>query len=137
MKQNEEYHPDETEVKYIHEILAMIAAYGGDRNMLDSFLRVKGKRKVIRMSDMMKNTLQKSKDEGIAEGLAKGLAEGRAEGKAEGKAEGRAEGKAEGKVQGILESVKNLMDSYKLTAQAAMDVLKVSAADRPAILAAL
>ena len=45
------------------------------------------------------------------------------------KEEAREEGLAEGKAEGRVESIKNLMDSLKLTAQQAMDVLKIPESD--------
>ena len=37
-----------------------------------------------------------------------------------------AEGKAEGKIETLLENIRNLMDSFHLTAEAAMAGLKIS-----------
>jgi hypothetical protein len=51
--------------------------------------------------------------------------EGLAEGRTEGLAEGRTEGLAEGRKQERLSAIKSLMDTMKLTAQQAMDALKI------------
>jgi len=84
----------------------------------------------------MRSIYLKEDEKGVA-GMCAFSEELLAEGRAEGRAKGRAEGEARGEAKGVLQSVRNLMDSYKLTAQAAMDALKVSAQERPAILAAL
>ncbi len=80
-------------------------------------------------------------DQGIAEGRAEGKAEGRAEGRAEGKAEGRAEGEARGEARGkeetSLNDIRNVMEGFKVTAQQAMDVLKIPPAEREKYLARL
>ena len=59
--------------------------------------------------------------------------EGRAAGKAEGKAEGRAEGKAEER----LSSVRSLMETLGLSAEKAMDALKIFGKERQEIVALL
>jgi len=58
-------------------------------------------------------------------------------GRAEGEAKGRAEGEAEGKAIGHREDVRNLMDSFHISAEAAMDALKIFGAERQEILAIL
>ena len=45
---------------------------------------------------------------------------------AEGRAEGKAEGRAEGKAEGLLENIRAMMDTLHLTAEAAMNALKLS-----------
>ena len=59
--------------------------------------------------------------------------EGRMEGRAEGRKEGRMEGRAEEHEMLLTTNVKNLMQNLKMSAAQAMDVLNVSAADRPRI----
>ena len=48
----------------------------------------------------------------------------------EGQAEGRAEGEAKGKTKGFLESIKNLAESLNMTADKAMDALKIPENER-------
>ncbi len=50
-----------------------------------------------------------------------------------GKLEGKAEGKAEGKLENALQNIKGLMETMGLTAEQAMDAMKVSDCDREAI----
>ena len=57
---------------------------------------------------------------------AEARAEGRAEGIAEGRAEGIAEGRAEGRAEALLGTIRALMDSLHLTAEAAMNAMKIS-----------
>ncbi|MCD8098619.1 MAG: Rpn family recombination-promoting nuclease/putative transposase [Lachnospiraceae bacterium] len=68
--------------------------------------------------------------EGREKGLAEGLVEGREKGLAEGRAEGREKGLAEGRADTILESIRNLMETLKLSADQAMEALKVPAGER-------
>ncbi|MBQ3726271.1 MAG: hypothetical protein II902_04295 [Selenomonadaceae bacterium] len=49
-----------------------------------------------------------------------------AEREAKARAEGKAEGRAEGKAEGLLESIRALMKNMNLTAEAAMNALKLS-----------
>ena len=60
--------------------------------------------------------------------------EGRLEGKREGRQEGREEGREEGKEEGdkhrLIKDIQNLMDSLRLTAEQAMDVLKIEGKER-------
>ena len=69
--------------------------------------------------------------------LDQGIAEGRAEGKAEGRAEGEARGEARGKEETSLNDIRNVMEGFKVTAQQAMDVLKIPPAEREKYLARL
>jgi predicted transposase/invertase (TIGR01784 family) len=59
------------------------------------------------------------------------------EAKEEGRAEGRAEGRSEGIDQNRVESIKNIMDGLKYSAQQAMDLLKIPAAEQDKYLAKL
>ena len=54
----------------------------------------------------------------------------REEGRAEGRAEGHAEGRAEGIKEAMLESIRNVMDTFHVTEQQAMEGLKIPLADR-------
>ena len=55
------------------------------------------------------------------------------EGHMEGRQEGLLEGKQEGQRNTMLLNIRNLMDSLGLSADRCMDILKVSAAERPLI----
>ena len=55
----------------------------------------------------------------------------------EGRTEGRKEGRIEGIDQNRVESIKNIMDGLKYTAQQAMDLLKIPAADQSRYMAKL
>ncbi len=57
--------------------------------------------------------------------LEEGIREGKREGIREGKREGIREGIKEGAEKTLLESVKNLMDTMKWSAEQAMEALKV------------
>ena len=89
-----------------------------------------------------KIAIEEGRAEGIAkgraEGIAKGKAEGRAEGIAKGIAEGRAEGIAKGRAEGIAEgeakanfnALKNIMQSFNVSIDKAMDALKTPESER-------
>ena len=66
--------------------------------------------------------------------MCKVLNDVRAEGKAEGKAEGRAEGKVEGSKQRLIQDIKNVMESFGVSIEKAMDSLKVPQGERAAII---
>jgi hypothetical protein len=70
----------------------------------------------------MCEALQRLMEDEIEAKVARGMAQGRAEGKAEGKAEGMQDA--------LLASVKNLMDSLKVTMDEAMTILKIPAEER-------
>ena len=55
----------------------------------------------------------------------------------EGRQEGRLEGRNEGIDQTRVESIKNIMDTMKMTAQQAMDALKIPVTDRSKYMARL
>ena len=63
--------------------------------------------------------------------------EGREIGREEGREIGREEGREEGRKETELLSIRNLMDTLKLTAQQAMDALKISPADQQRYLSML
>ncbi len=60
--------------------------------------------------------------------------EGRKEGRIEGRIEGRKEGRKEGRVEGIdfalVTTIRNLMETMNLTAQQAMEAMKIPASDQ-------
>ena len=58
-------------------------------------------------------------------------------GEARGRAEGIAYGEARGKLAMAVSSVRSAMESFKISAQQAVEALKIPMADRPAVLAAL
>ena len=59
------------------------------------------------------------------------------QGIAEGRAEGEARGEARGKEETSLNDIRNVMEGFKVTAQQAMDVLKIPLAEREKYLARL
>ena len=59
-----------------------------------------------------------------------GRKEGREEGRKEGREEGRKEGRKEGKEMANLDSIKNLMETLEISAEKAMDSLKIPSEDR-------
>lgn len=76
----------------------------------------------------------KELDELYAEVRNEAIAEGRAEGRAEGHAEGRVEGREEGRTNAELDLIKNAMESFGITAEKAMEALKISMENRSAYL---
>ncbi len=78
-------------------------------------------RKIAEEVDEMCNLSQGIKNEGIAEGLTKG------------RAEGRAEGRCEGKTDATILNIKNLMESFNIDVDKALDALKISDDLRPIV----
>ena len=72
-------------------------------------------------------TMEMFKRDYLAEGRAEGIAKGRAEGIAKGRAEGMAKGQETERVN----SIRNLMNSLKITAQQAMTFLGIPDAEQP------
>lgn len=66
-----------------------------------------------------------------------GRIEGRQLGREEGRKEGRIEGRNEGRETSLLASIRNLMQTMKLTADEAMNALLIPEADRPKYMAKL
>ena len=56
--------------------------------------------------------------------------EGRKEGREEGRKEGREEGRKEGTEIATLNSIKNLMETMAISAEKAMDLVKIPAEER-------
>ena len=69
-------------------------------------------------------------EQGIQQGIEQGIAQGIEQGIEQGMAQGMAQGRAQGIEQGQLVSIRNLMDTMKITAQQAMDALKIPADDQ-------
>lgn len=61
----------------------------------------------------------------------------REEGRKEGRKEGREEGRKEGTEIAILNSIKNLMETLDISAEKAMDLVKIPAEEREKYLAKL
>ena len=74
---------------------------------------------------------REAREEGLMEGRKEGRREGRREGREEGRREGRKEGREEGRDSERLSSIRNIMKSFRLTAQQAMDALGIPAAEQP------
>lgn len=74
----------------------------------------------------------------ISEGYRiRGIEKGREEGLEIGRAEGRAEGRTEGILEAMVTSIKNIMEGMHFSADQAMNILKISEADKPKYLALL
>ncbi len=65
--------------------------------------------------------------------LEEGREEGREEGWADGHSAGVEEGRAEGRISALLQTVQGLVETMNLTAEQAMDAMKVSESDREAV----
>ena len=69
--------------------------------------------------------------------MCKAIKDIKEEGREIGREIGREEGREEGRKETELLSIRNLMDTLKLTAQQAMDALKISPADQQRYLSML
>ena len=77
------------------------------------------------------------REEGRKEGREEGRKEGREEGRKEGREEGRKEGREEGTETANLSNLKNLMEALKISAESAIDLVKIPAEEREKYLAKL
>ena len=76
--------------------------------------------------------LFKTTEEGVnemCEVIEKYIAEGRREGIRKGRSEGRREGMRKGRREGKAEAIRNLMESMSMTAEQAMNALKIPAGE--------
>ena len=78
------------------------------------------------MNEMTGSKLQLV-EEGGKVNMCKAIDDMRLHCREEGKVEGRAEGKIEGKEETRLEAIKNVMESFRVPAQQAMESLKIPA----------
>ena len=65
----------------------------------------------------------------MCEVIEKYIAEGRREGRSEGRREGIRKGRSEGRREGKAEAIRNLMESMSMTAEQAMEALKIPAGE--------
>ena len=77
------------------------------------------------------------REEGRKEGREEGRKEGREEGRKEGREEGRKEGREEGTETANLSNLKNLMEALRISAESAIDLVKIPAEEREKYLAKL
>ena len=82
-------------------------------------------------------TLQERDELMREEGRKEGREEGRKEGREEGRKEGREEGREEGTETANLSNLKNLMEALKISAESAIDLVKIPAEEREKYLAKL
>ena len=125
-----EYRGKENNNLYSAAMQVIVAAneqqFKEDKNMCDALMKIineKVDEKAEALANERAEVLAKQKTEKL---IKRAVREGRLEGKLEGKLEGRLEGKLEGK----LDSVKNLIESLKITADQAMDLLKIPSSER-------
>lgn len=85
----------------------------------------------------MEKGLEKGMEKGLAVGMEKGLEKGMEQGKAEGMEQGLEQGKAEGTILGSAQAILGLMETMGLSAEAAMDAIRVPEQSRDAVMACL
>ncbi len=73
-------------------------------------------------------------EEGREQGREEGREQGREEGWADGHSAGVKEGRAEGRISALLQTVQGLVETMNMSAEQAMDALKISEGDREAVL---
>ena len=76
-------------------------------------------------------------EQGIEQGIAQGIEQGIQQGIEQGIQQGIEQGIEQGAEQARIDSIRNLMDSLKMTAQQAMEVLKIPASEQSAYAAKL
>ena len=84
--------------------------------------------------EIRKEGIEQGIEQGIAQGIEQGIAQGIEQGIAQGIEQGIAQGIEQGIGQGIeqanIANIKSLMNSLKITAQQAMEALKISPDDQ-------
>ena len=87
-----------------------------DRNIMRTMFDIIG----------IKYKVKEESDEEGGDDMCKAIEEWAEEERTAGKIEGRREGKIEGRLEGTTEALRNIMDSLKITAIEAMDILKIA-----------
>ena len=85
----------------------------------------------MKMRDEWKAGMSEGRMEGRKEGRKEGIKEGRKEGRKEGIKEGRKEGEKSGAQKERAANLQHLVAQLKISAEQAMDLLQVPAAERP------
>ena len=85
----------------------------------------------MKMRDEWKAGMSEGRMEGRKEGRKEGIKEGRKEGRKEGIKEGRKEGIKSGAQKERAANLQHLVAQLKISAEQAMDLLQVPAAERP------
>ena len=137
MRKNGDYVPDKVTMKHIQETLQLLSVMTGDHRYEEAVEKTEegGPKNMCEVLDRIEN---KGRLDGLREGRLDGLREGRLDGLREGRLdglrEGRLDGLREGTMNGRLTDIKNLMDSLQLTAEQAMDALKIPKEERASYL---
>ena len=76
-------------------------------------------------------------ERGIAQGMERGIAQGMEKGMAQGMEKGMAQGMEKGAFSATLASLRRLIANAGMSAEQAMNVLEIPAAERPRYLAAM
>ena len=129
MRKNGDYVPDKVTMKHIQETLQLLSVMTGDHRYEEAVEKTEegGPKNMCEVLDRIEN---KGRLDGLREGRLDGLREGRLDGLRE----GRLDGLREGTMNGRLTDIKNLMDSLQLTAEQAMDALKIPKEERASYL---
>ena len=85
----------------------------------------------------MCNLSQGIVEKGIAQGMERGIAQGMERGMAQGMEKGMAQGMEKGAFSATLDSLRRLIANAGMSAEQAMNVLEIPAAERPRYLAAM
>ena len=85
----------------------------------------------------MCNLSQGIVEKGIAQGMERGMAQGMEKGMAQGMEKGMAQGMEKGAFSATLDSLRRLIANAGMSAEQAMNVLEIPAAERPRYLAAM
>lgn len=116
-RKNPDYRPkNPVKFKHVDELLKLMSVLTRDERYVELLNQEGGK------PENMCEVLDRAEE--------RGMIKGREEGRKEGREEGRLEGRQEGIDESRLDSIRNIMDGLKLTAQQAMDVLKIPVSEQ-------
>ena len=109
MRKNKEYRPSEEVMRHVDEVLKLMTVLTGD-NRFEEVLNESGKGDVKKMCEVLDRV--------------------EARGEARGKAIGKAMGEKSGRESGLYDAICSLMRTVRCSADQAMDMLEIPAADR-------
>ena len=113
MRKNKEYRPSEEIMRHVDEVLKLMTVLTGD-NRFEEVLNESGKGDIKKMCEVLDRV----------------EARGEARGRAIGEARGKAIGEKSGRESGLYDAICSLMRTVRCSADQAMDMLEIPAADR-------
>ena len=125
-----EYQPSPDTFQHVEATLQLLSVMTNDRRFEEAYDVNQPEGGVSNMCDVLEKVEKRGINKGIDIGREEGREKGREEGREKGREEGREKGREEGREEERLNNIQLMMQALKLTAQQAMDVLKIPTEDR-------